>query len=104
MYVPKHSYLSAYVPNDVKSIVVVAQSEHFPGNLHIKLEVKTYPCGRIKLVARFAGAQITGDLTHTFKHITFDSVKSLYTVPGLRVLTDPVVVYRFCGLRPYACK
>lgn len=63
-----------------------------------------YPCGRLKLVCFSSGMFITGDPYKAGYDVIFDSVRSLYTVPGFTVHTDPIMVYAACGLRPYGIK
>lgn len=96
MYVPKTRKLSS-TPSSRKTftIRVVRDTDDFAFN--VKFEVSSFPCGRIKLIARSAGLIITGDKNNLFKDITFDSIRSLYTCSGFSVLTPPGVVYAFCG-------
>ena len=66
---------------------------------HIR-PVNRYPCGRLKLVCFSSGMFITGDPYKAGYDVIFDSVHSLYTVPGFTVYTDPIMVYAACGVRP----
>ena len=100
MYVPKTHKLST-VPFSRDTIVVRVVRDEDDFAFNVKLELSTFPCGRVRIIARAAGLIVTGDMSNVFKDITFDSVKSLYNVPGVRVLTHPDVVYAACGKRPY---
>ena len=99
MYIPKTHKLSS-VPFSRKTftIRIIRAEDDFAFN--VKFEVSTFPCGRIRLIARTAGLIITGDKNNFFKDITFDSIRSLYTCPGFSVITPPGVVYAFCGRNP----
>lgn len=100
MYIPKTHKLST-VPFSRNTLVirVVLDEDNFAFN--VKLELSAFPCGRVRIIARTAGLIVTGNMSNVFKDITFDSVRSLYHMPGVRVLTSPEVVYAACGKRSY---
>lgn len=103
MYVPKTHKLST-VPFSRNTIVIRVVRDEDDFTFNVKLEISSFPCGRVRLIARTAGLIVTGDMSNVFKDITFDSVRSLYHVPGVRVLTNPLVVYAACGRCPYGIK
>lgn len=97
MYVPKTTNFSSVpISHKAFNIFVMCEGSKFI----LRVEVSSFPCGRIRLIARTAGLIVTGDTKNVFKDITFDSIRSLYTCPGFSVLTPPGVVYAFCGRNP----
>lgn len=103
MYIPKTHKLST-VPFSRNTLVIRVVRDEDDFAFNVELELSTFPCGRVRIIARTAGLILTGDMSNVFKDITFDSVRSLYRMPGVRVLTNPLVVYAACGKQPYAVK
>lgn len=97
MYVPKTTYFSS-VPSSSKAFDIFVMCER--SKYVLRVEVSSFPCGRIRLIARNAGFILTGNENNCLKDVTFDSVRSLYACPGCTVLTSPDVVYAFCGRKP----
>lgn len=100
MYVPRTHKLST-VPFSRNTLVVRVVRDEDDYAFNLNLELSAFPCGRVRIIARTAGLIVTGEMSNAFKDITFDSVRSLYRVPGVRVLTAPEVIYSACGKRSY---
>lgn len=101
MYVPKLFRPSFVLSPSSHTFFIVGVGDDSPRHQRIKLVIDRYPCGRVKITALFCGCRVTGKVSDSFKSVTFDSVKSLYNIPGFRVLTEPSILYRACGLRSY---
>ena len=108
MYVSKKKYL---FPNSdglrSKSFAVLSllcDSDYTELGCHINVYCCRFPCGRIKLIVPGFGMFFTGKNHDYCASLTFDSVRSLYSVPGVHIHTDILAVYAALGIQPYACK
>lgn len=90
--------------NSFTKIRLTVSSAHVPGLRPLWVHAYHFPNGRIKLVCFFDGLFLTGDTERVSYIATFDSVRSLYNVPGVHVFTDRRLVYAALGMNPYACK
>lgn len=102
MYVSTNSLVRCYQARHFARLKLVVSSSCVPGLRPLYVWAYRFPCGRIKLVVISGCGLVFG--TPGFSHAVFDSVSSLYNVPGLRVYTDRRSVYLALGMKPYGCK
>lgn len=108
MYISKKKYLFPD-SDDLRSnaftvLNLLAESDHSELMAHIPVYCYRYPCGRIKLIIPGYAMFFTGKSCNYCARMTFDSVRSLYSVPGVRIHTDILAVYALLGIRPHGCK
>lgn len=79
---------------------LLCESKYSELMAHVPVYCYHYPCGRIKLVLSGWGMFFTGKSADYCSTLTFDSVRSLYNVPGVRIHTDISDVYAILGMNP----
>lgn len=102
MYVAKKFSPNLIKPGYFAKLQVKIHSSYVHELKSLTLWAYRYPCGRIKLVCYAGSHTLTGGAWGL--NVVFDSVSSLYNIPGVHVYTSPYCLYLLLGMTPYGCK
>lgn len=99
MYLSEKKYVAIVSKsNAFTRFRLTVSSAHVPGLRPLWVHAYHFPSGRIKLVCFFDNLFLTGDAERASYIATFDSVRSLYHIPGITVYTDRSLVYAALGM------